>query len=126
MVVQKVKIMGNKKSVLVFNYLLLIINIILILGAVAIIFSRNTFIDISEEIYKQGSPIMGSVVLDLVLRKEVAFILIGYMIILLFKECIIKVFRSKLYINLCSLIFLLGFVFFLIFKTTYGPISSFS
>ena len=118
--------MGNKKSVLVFNYLLLIINIILILGAVAIIFSRNTFIDISEEIYQQGSPIMGSVVLDLVLRKEVAFILIGYMIILLFKECIIKVFRSKLYINLCSLIFLLGFVFFLIFKTTYGPISSFS
>lgn len=126
MVVQKVKIMGNKKSVLVFNYLLLIINIILILGAVAIIFSRNTFIDISEEIYQQGSPIMGTVVLDLVLRKEVAFILIGYMIILLFKECIIKVFRSKLYINLCSLIFLLGFVFFLIFKTTYGPISSFS
>jgi hypothetical protein len=61
----------------IINIILLVFNLVAALGVISLKLSRGTYVEINNQIFPPGTPLMDSTVLDLLLRKScVVFIVI--------------------------------------------------
>lgn len=94
------------------NMLLILAQLLSGFALSAIMFSRETYRDISRNIFAQPDPIMGSPLLDVLIRKELAFVVLLILLGVLAKEFYIKSFSRRVVINMSGFVglMLLSFV----------------
>lgn len=88
---------------------------------IALKFSRNTYQEISNEIFSPDKALMDSGMLDFLLRKEFAIIVVLFLGLIVLKEIRISSIRKRLKINLAALIGLLAYAAMLLYMI-YSPV----
>ena len=112
---------SREKVTYILNILLIIVNFIVAFMVIALKFSRNTYQEISNEIFSPDKALMDSGMLDFLLRKEFAIIVVLFLGLIVLKEIRISSIRKRLKINLAALIGLLAYAAMLLYMI-YSPV----
>ena len=112
---------SREKVTYILNILLIIVNFIVAFVVIALKFSRNTYQEISNEIFSPDKALMDSGMLDFLLRKEIAIIVVLFLGLIVLKEIRISSIRKRLKINLAALIGLLAYAAMLLYMI-YSPV----
>ncbi len=112
---------SREKVTYILNILLIIVNFIVAFMVIALKFSRNTYQEISNEIFSPDKALMDSGMLDFLLRKEFAIIVVLFLGLIVLKEIRISSIQKRLKINLAALIGLLAYAAMLLYMI-YSPV----
>jgi hypothetical protein len=112
---------SREKVTYILNILLIIVNFMVAFVVIALKFSRNTYQEISNEIFSPDKALMDSGMLDFLLKKEIAFIVVLFLGLIVLKEIRISSIRKRLKINLAALIGLLAYAAMLLYMI-YSPV----
>lgn len=105
----------SPKIIRVLNIVMLIFNFLMAFGVIAIKFARATYVEISNQIFSPEGPLMDSAILDLLLRKSMAVLVIVILVVLVIKEKKIKLVKHRLYINMAAFAAIAGYASLLIY-----------
>lgn len=106
---------NRQKKIRVLNIVMLIFNFLMALGVISIKFARATYVEISNQIFSPEGPLMDSAILDLLLRKSMAILVIVILLVLVIKEKKIKPVKHRLYINMAAFGAIAGYASLLIY-----------
>lgn len=96
----QIKKSAPKRLISIANGLLLLMIFFLSCGLTALLFSRETFNEISASIYSGAEPLMNSTILDVLLHKEYVIAIFILFILILLKEFKVKSLLRRFQINL--------------------------
>ncbi|MGD9006544.1 MAG: hypothetical protein PVG41_01420 [Desulfobacteraceae bacterium] len=108
----------------IINIILLIFNLVAAMGVISLKFSRATYIEISNQIFSPGTPLMDSILLDLLLRKSCAVFIVIFAVIVVLKEKRIKTMYNRIRMNIAALACIMMYTFlllYLVYKPVIGP-----
>jgi hypothetical protein len=117
----RLEVARTLRIVRVSNIIIFIFNFLIAFGLIAIKLARATYLEISNELFSPEAPLMDSIVLDLLLRKSVAILVIVFLFTLVIKEKKIKSVRHRLCANLIVFAFTAGYASLLIYLI-YSPV----
>jgi ABC-type nickel/cobalt efflux system permease component RcnA len=92
-------------------------------GVIVIKFARETYVEISNQLFSLEAPLMDSVMLDLLLRKSMAILVIIFLVALVYKEKKIKSVKHRFFINLAAFAVITCYASLLIYLI-YSPVLS--
>lgn len=105
----------------IINIMLLAFNIVAAMGVIALKFSRATYVEISNQIFSPGTPLMDSTLLDLLLRKSCSVYIVIFVIVLVLKEKRIKTIYRRIRMNIAALACIMIYTSLLLYLI-YGPV----
>lgn len=118
-----IKVAKTLKLMRVLNIIMLIFNFLIAFGVIAIKFARETYVEISNQLFSPEAPLMDSTILDLLLRKSMAIIVIIFIVALVLKEKKMKSVKHRFYVNLAAFGAITGYASMLIYLI-YSPVLS--
>jgi hypothetical protein len=105
----------------IINIILLVFNFVAAMGVISLKFSRATYLEMSDQIFSPGTPLMDSTLLDLLLRKSCAVFIVIFVIVVLLKEKRIKAIYKRIRVNIAALACIMLYTFLLLYLV-YGPV----
>jgi hypothetical protein len=110
-----------KKLPKIGNIILFIFNLIFIFGIISINFSRDAYVEISDQVFSPNSPLMNSDILDLLVQKGASVIFVMLLAWTALKEIRIKPLGKRIRLNSIILFCLCAYSIFLLYML-YSPV----
>jgi hypothetical protein len=118
-------VIGNREKITyILNILLIIVNFLVASVIIALKFSRNTYQEISNEIFSSDRALMDSGMLDFLLRKEIAIIVVLFLGLVVLKEIRVSSIRKRLNINLAVFVGFVAYATMLLYMIYYPVIAA--
>ncbi len=105
----------QSKAAIILNVILLVFNFVLALGVIALKFSRETYVEISNQIYSPDKPLMDSTMLDFMLQKGMSIVIFIILAWIVGKEIRIKSIHRRLRLNLAVFVGLSAYATLLLY-----------
>ncbi len=119
----ELKVNKTSKVARIFNAIMLVVNFLMAFGVIALKFARETYVSISNQIFSPDGPLMDSVILDILLRKSAAVLVIVFLAALVIKEKKVEPVQTRLYINIAAFAAIAGYASLLIYLI-YSPVTT--